>query len=99
MSDFSQKAVPIVTVNTKHKQIKFFSPDQIIIWRAKTLLTKEPETIQWIDNFNKDETMWDIGSNIGVYTLYAAARGLKVDSFEPAPGNFFVLSKYRNKSF
>ena len=55
-------------------KLSFFSPDDLVVWRAKTVLTKESETIQWIDNFNKNETMWDIGSNIGVFSLYAASK-------------------------
>ena len=29
------------------------------------MLTKEPETIEWIDTFNDDEVLFDIGANVG----------------------------------
>ena len=36
---------------------------------------------------------WDVGANVGVYTLYAARRGdTRVVAFEPAAVNYFVLS-------
>ena len=56
-------------------------------------MTKESETIQWIDNFKQNDLLWDIGSNVGVFSLYAAAKNLKVISFEPSPGNYYIFSK------
>ena len=36
---------------------------------------------------------WDIGANIGVYTLYAGLRGdTRVVAFEPAGVNYFLLA-------
>jgi FkbM family methyltransferase len=58
--------------------------------RARSLLTKEPGTIKWIDSL-KGGVFYDIGANIGVYTLYAARRCDKVFSFEPHCGNFMSL--------
>ena len=44
-------------------------------WRVDTLLTKEPGTIKWIEQEVKpDDVFYDIGSNIGLYALYAAKR-------------------------
>ena len=35
---------------------------------------KEPETLQWISEFSNNEKtiFWDIGSNIGLYSIYNA---------------------------
>ena len=30
---------------------------------------KEPETVHWIETFSKDDTVFDIGANVGAYTL------------------------------
>jgi len=52
--------------------------------RVDRLLSKEPETIEWIDGFDKDTIFFDIGANIGIYTLYSAiVKENKVYSFEP----------------
>ena len=40
-------------VNILENRIKFFSPNQLIDWRIETFFTKEPETLEWIDNFEK----------------------------------------------
>ncbi|HAD88117.1 MAG TPA: FkbM family methyltransferase [Rhodospirillaceae bacterium] len=64
------------------------------LWRAQTLLTKEPETIEWIDTFNDDEVLFDIGANVGVYTIYAAlGRKVRVLAFEPLAANYFLLNR------
>jgi FkbM family methyltransferase len=83
--------VPILETNTKHGSINFFCPSELTLWRARSLLEKEPETIKWIESQKQNDIMWDIGANIGSYSLYAAKRGLTVVAFEPSPGNFHVL--------
>ena len=54
---------------------------------------KEPELINWLEiNNNKEkQILWDIGSNVGAYSLVAATMGYKVLSFEPAYQNYFKL--------
>ena len=44
--------------------------------RVNTFYSKEPETLKWIDNFNEDKNIifWDIGANIGLYSIYAALK-------------------------
>lgn len=82
--------------NFTHKQggIIFDSSDFNPYYRAKSLLTKEPDTISWIDDYcNPDEIFYDIGANIGVFSLYAAKQGLKVYSFEPESQNYAFLNK------
>jgi FkbM family methyltransferase len=61
--------------------------------RALSLLTKQPGTIEWINSFQPDSVFWDVGANVGVYSLYAALRGqTKVVAFEPAAVNYFLLA-------
>lgn len=60
--------------------------------RALKLMTKQPATIEWIDGFRPDSILWDIGANVGVYSLYAARRGSRVVAFEPAAINYFLLA-------
>ena len=62
------------------------------LWRCKTYASKEPETLDWIDSFAPGEVLFDVGANIGLYTLYAAARGITVHGFEPEAQNFASLA-------
>ncbi len=71
--------------------IMFFVPNEITNWRVKTFFTQEPETLEWINSFN-DKTkiiFWDIGANIGLYSIYATTRhsDIEVVSFEPSTNN------------
>lgn len=82
-------------VHTKHGPITFFTPNATCMWRARTLLEKEPETLEWIDRFDPGDTFWDIGASTGPYTMYAHAAG-KVSSvvaFEPSAWNLWVLNE------
>lgn len=93
LSELAEHLTPIITIPTSIGDIKFFCPGKISIWRAETLLSKEPETIEWINGFEPGSVFWDIGANVGVYTLYAAKRKIKVMAFEPSAVNYRILSK------
>lgn len=85
------------------KKINFFTPNFITYWRFKTFYEKEPETLEWIDNFSikKKFIFWDIGANIGLYSIYAQSKFPKSEifSFEPSTSNLRILSRniYINK--
>jgi FkbM family methyltransferase len=89
-----EELIPVVTAKTKNGVLHFFCPGGLPISRAETLLTKEPETIEWINGFEKNSIFWDIGANVGVYSLYAGLKdGIEVLAFEPAAPNLYVLNK------
>lgn len=57
--------------------------------RMDRILTKEPETIQWINSFDKDSVFFDVGANIGIYSLYSAiTRNNVVYAFEPHAASY-----------
>jgi FkbM family methyltransferase len=87
--------VPEVDVKTKRGTLKFYCPGRYPLYRAETFFTKEPETLEWIDGWsNKKGVFWDIGANVGIYSLYAAQNNdMKIFSFEPTGLNYFVLVK------
>ena len=79
-----------------HKQIKmfFYVPNPLNKYRIKTFSTKEPETLAWIDSFESDAVFWDVGANIGLYSIYAAkAKSAQVFAFEPSVFNLEFLAK------
>ncbi len=62
-------------------------------WRGTTFQSKEPETIAWLDTFlitsGEQRVFFDVGANIGIYSLYAAAiYDCNVYAFEPVLENF-----------
>ena len=54
--------------------------------------------MDWINRFSCDKRIifWDIGANIGLYSIYAALKSENVDvvAFEPSTSNLRVLSFY-----
>jgi FkbM family methyltransferase len=79
----------------KRKEILFYTPTKVSNYRANTIYSKEVDTIKWIDNFgNKNTVFFDIGANIGVYSLYSSILyGCKVFAFEPQYNNLLLLEK------
>lgn len=67
------------------------------LWRAGHYDNKEPDTLDWIDTFFKEgDTMYDIGANIGQYSLYAAKKlngNAHILTFEPEALNFAKLNR------
>lgn len=77
-----------------YQGIIFDTSSSLAQWRGKTHLTKEPGTIRWINSFDVDDVLFDVGANVGVYSLYAALnRQVRVYSFEPSPFNFSTLCR------
>jgi len=74
------------------KKILISTPNFLCFYRAKTFPSKEPETLKWIKSMPADSNYWDVGANIGLYSLAAAIlRKARVISFEPSPFNYPVL--------
>jgi len=84
----------IETIATPRGAISFYCLGDTARWRARSLLTKEPETIEWVDGFSSGDVFWDIGANVGVYALYAAVnRRCRVLAFEPSAANYYLLNR------
>jgi FkbM family methyltransferase len=81
-------------LETRRGLIKLYGIGDIPRYRAETFHTKEPETLEWIDTFKDGDVFWDIGANIGLYSLYAGLnKNIRVLSFEPAASNYYLLNK------
>ncbi|MCD4781576.1 MAG: FkbM family methyltransferase [Candidatus Omnitrophica bacterium] len=93
LASFAEGITPLSRQSTAHGDLIFFCPGELPLLRADALLTKEPETIAWIDSFFTSDVLWDIGANVGVFSLYAALRENKVMAFEPSPSNYYLLNK------
>ena len=92
---FKKKVIKFNRISTiDYKRKLFIACDNLreLETRANSC-KKEPELINWLEiNNNKEkQILWDIGSNVGAYSLVAATMGYKVLSFEPAYQNYFKL--------
>ena len=63
--------------------------------RYTTLFSKEPDTIDWINSFEQNSIFYDIGANVGIYSVYASILDKNIDTiaFEPSVFNLEILSK------
>ena len=67
-----------------------------VLWRANAC-AKEPETVAWIENSMREgDVLYDIGANVGAYSLVAAAVchcDGEIYAFEPSFSTFAHLCK------
>lgn len=74
-------------------QARFVSNNPKTLWRYQTLYTKEPATIAWLEELDDNDVLWDVGSNVGVYSIFAAlVRRARVFAFEPGAANYWILN-------
>jgi len=84
---------PIHEIDFDGNSIRFLMLGKYTEFRIRTLFTKEPETLSVIEGLDSEDCFWDIGANIGIYTLLAASKCKHVVAVEPSPANFYVLMR------
>jgi FkbM family methyltransferase len=82
-----------VRVATRRGELVFACPTARALMEPFGFASEEPETIRWLDeHVRPGETLWDIGANVGSYSLYAAlGREVSVLAFEPSAATFAAL--------
>lgn len=86
--------VPRRTVDSRGLRFTLQCDNWITYYRWQSYNTKEPETLDWVDQWVRaGDTVFDIGSNIGVYAIYAALKHqpVRVIAFEPEYANLHML--------
>ena len=79
----------------RNEKVTFsFVSDTWLPRRFLDVETLEPDTLSWIDEMTEGSTLWDIGANVGGYSIYAAiSKQLNVYAFEPSPFNLEFLAR------
>jgi FkbM family methyltransferase len=92
------RSMDILTeVHYNGHKLFFPTPNGVCKSRAVTFNTKEPETLDWINCIPEGDILWDIGANVGLYSVYAAkARKCYVYAFEPSVFNLELLARSIN---
>ena len=86
------EAQAIATHNGVH--MVFGVPNALCRYRASSFATKEPQTLDWIDALPSGAILWDVGANVGLYSVYAAMkRDAQVYAFEPSVFNLEQLAR------
>jgi FkbM family methyltransferase len=93
LADYERFA-PCKTVEHQGRRMTFFTPNDMTLWRVESLLSKEPDTIEWINGFAEGDTLVDVGANVGMYSIFAARmRDAHVFAFEPESQNYAILNR------
>jgi FkbM family methyltransferase len=75
------------------RMLEFTDPSWEMKGRWQGTLSPEPETVAWIESMAPGEVFYDIGANVGRFSVLAACRGLKVFAFEPEAQRYAELCR------
>ncbi len=91
-NEFIQRLDPLYVASLPDGTVlKFRTGHGRLLWRAKTFLDEEPMLVNWIQSFKKDDCFYDIGANVGGYSLIAASRGVRTVAIEAEMLNASLL--------
>jgi FkbM family methyltransferase len=82
-----------VTAPIAGNSLRLVNSNPLLFWRTETFFEKEPETLAWISEIGSGSIFFDVGANVGVYSLFAAKKGATVYSFEPESANYAILNE------
>ena len=92
LARLSDRLAPEASVTVNGWDITLYVPDRTAVYWPRHGFASEPGTLAWIDGFEAGDVLYDIGANVGIFTIYAAkARGARVVAFEPNPFSYRVL--------
>ena len=96
-AEMAASATPLYRLETATGPLTFRCASAEAVKAAARFAYDEPETVWWIDHLVRPgDCVWDVGANVGLYALYAAARvgeGGTVVAFEPAADNYAALCR------
>jgi len=85
-----------ISMNVRHGILSmvFATPNILCRYRAESFSIKEPETLIWLESIPDEATLWDVGANVGLYSIYAAKKNnARVFAFEPSVFNLELLAR------
>lgn len=75
-------------------RMTFYVPNEVCRYRAETFSVKEPETLEWLDRYAGAGALYDVGANVGLYSVYfAKTHPGTVYAFEPSVLNLALLAR------
>jgi FkbM family methyltransferase len=75
------------------RTLVFDDPSWETVGRWGGTLSPEPETVAWIESMQPGAVLFDVGANVGRFSMLAACRGVKVCAFEPEAARYAELCR------
>ncbi|MBT4588150.1 MAG: FkbM family methyltransferase [Rhodospirillaceae bacterium] len=87
-----ERMIPTCQIEHNGHTLKFYTPSEHVKALVETMFVQEPETIEWIAEFDAGDVFVDIGANIGLYALWATiSQDVQSFAFEPEALNYSIL--------
>jgi len=88
-----------IEIKVNDNVLKFKDGNERLYLFLKVQFIVQKDLVNWIDTFNNKDIFYDIGSNIGMFSIYAAKKKIKTYCFEPHYSNLDDLQHniYLNK--
>ena len=90
-NSFQQLLITKIKIRYKNKIYFFRDGHERLFWRYTTQFIEEKKLCDWIDTFQKRDIFLDIGSNVGMFSIYAASKDILTYAVEPHPSNLKYL--------
>lgn len=74
-------------------QIRMYAETEVERTKRLGACKKEPETLAFLEAIPEGSVLFDIGANVGSYTLIALSRGIETVAFEASVPNFKRLNE------
>lgn len=86
------KNLPRINLEGNGRRVVFRTPSRVATLRVVSLFSKEPETVAWIESMDAGTVLYDVGANMGLYSIWAAVtRDATVYAFEPEAASYATL--------
>lgn len=90
----SERLTATARLATRRGRLLVHAQTRLAFRHSRRLFHLEPDTVEWIDAIPDGSCFWDIGANVGLFSLYAALRpSIRVLAFEPSGSNFAALNR------
>ena len=84
-----EKLNPVTLFEHQGVRIIYCTPTLTTKWRADGAYYNEPRTLDWIAGFAAEDVLFDVGANVGMYTMVIvrSGRGIRA-GVSIRPGGF-----------
>jgi FkbM family methyltransferase len=89
-----EASLPVCVTNVLGKKLRLATPNPKCFSFAQTVLSREPETTDWIRKMPPESVFFDIGANNAIYALLASLLNQTYSyAFEPHFASYYICQQ------